>query len=92
MSKPKTLEHKRLYQLDDRLVSALNELRFGHRFKTESEAARFAMEAGLITLGYMRADVSRATKAYNKEQAAKTKAQELTYERDTDADNTAGKR
>lgn len=50
MAKPVTYPHRRLIQLDDKLKEKLDNFRFAHRFRTEADAMRVAMDRGIDVL------------------------------------------
>ncbi len=47
MSKPKTMETRRLLSLPPELAAAIDEFRFSNRYRTESEALRTLIRRGL---------------------------------------------
>lgn len=47
MARPLTYPHRRLLQLDDQLKEKIDDFRFSRRYKTEADAIRALIQAGL---------------------------------------------
>lgn len=54
MTKRTTHPHRRLYQFDDELMSAINDFRFSARIGSESEAVRRLIRIGLEVEGLLK--------------------------------------
>ncbi|MQX38602.1 ribbon-helix-helix domain-containing protein [Roseospira navarrensis] len=47
MARPKTMQTRKIISVPAEMAEAIDEYRFGHKFRTESEAIRRLIELGL---------------------------------------------